>query len=154
VEIQYKTQYAVTHNGEIQRFDTASEAWAVARETLLAAYNKITAEGSGDFDGSISWETETDEVPATPLDEFILSLDLYDDGTGGDGGVGGVNRDDPYIMVEECRYGCVVSSGTSPDELVRKHRSDGGSDDWGLEGIYDSRTGAPVHGTFTEKVEY
>lgn len=145
MEIQTKEVYGLFVNGTQQFFDDPKAAIAAVRTSLATI-----AVSSADFNGSITWDIE--KVPATPLDTLLEGyLDELHDSSGADG----VDRDDPFLLVESnVRGGYWLSTGPSPENLVSCHLAQEYAEDWEIEGIYSTVTGEPVHGETTTTVAW
>lgn len=128
-----------------QQFDDRAPAEAAVWAAISTV--KVSSE---EFAGRVQWSVEN--VPATKLDELLLAF-------AGDAQTSealmGVDRDDPYLMIETSISGETwFSSGASPNELAEHHASQEYAGNWELVGIFDTRTGEEVHGTARTEVTF
>lgn len=145
MKIQTKEVYGLLVNGRQQFFDDPETAIAAVRSALAT----VTIDPA-DFSGSVTWDIE--KVPATPLDKL---LDDYLDELHDEGGADGVDRDDPFLLVESnVRGGYWLTTGSDPEDLVGYHLAQEYAEEWEIEGIYDTATAEPVHGETTTTVTY
>lgn len=145
MKIETRKAYAVSIDGEQQLFDDP--------ETAVAAVHAALAVASVDpdnFSGRITWDIE--DVPATPFDEL---LDEYIHELHDEGGIDGVERGDPFLLVEEnMRGGYWLSTGMDPTELATSHMNQEYAEEWELIGIFNTATGEAVHGEVSTTVVY
>lgn len=151
MEIITKPAYTVTAQlgSEGERTTTQFGDPEAAAAAVVAALAVVKVD-LADFGGQVSWSVE--EVPATPFDEL---LDEYMHELHDEGGLDGVEREAPYLMVEEnVRGGYWLSSGDDPAQLATQNLKQEYSEDWELVGIFDARTGDQVSGTTEVTIRY
>ena len=133
--IQTRPAYVVrihdTDTPSVTQFPDVTDAV----DHLTRALGAVAIDQS-DFEGRVSWYTTA--VPATPFDALLTTYsELYDEG-----GLDGVDREDPYLIVEEhVRGGYWLTTGTDPEVLAENHLLQEYSGEWNCEGIFDTRTG-------------
>lgn len=141
--VQYRTVYRVAGPGdEVRTYNERSEAETAVR-CLFAAPVIDLNDTAGDFNGGITWHTE--QVPASLFDELVIE---YGENIHG-GGMGNsltdldLDRDAPYLLVEENRRGGYwLSTWNSRRDARRYNRDQEYAEDWEIVTLVALTTGA------------
>lgn len=136
--IRKMTVYMVKFQGT-ERWFTRPEEAAAAVVLLAASLNQRELAPAEEFGGSLSWYV--DEVPATKFDEVI---DEYGHNLHGDGeeGLAGLDRNKPYILIEEnVRGGYWLTSFDTPERAADYHDNQEYGEEWTIVELVNVETG-------------